>query len=753
MINILENKIYLVVSKWAYPFGGGEEFLLQTMDWAKRLKMKTYWICFSDAKNEDFSHFILEVIYNGIIIKLPGGINETVIKNWLILLKPDIVHHQGHLRLSFYNCCEKVRTEFLSGFHFWHGAIILDAEKKNTNIIENYEYHRTDEELVYLYGRKYCNLYCVTPFVSQCIKKITGYDIPENIYSSPSYEKLKIENLDVTQNKYVTMVNIHKMKGGELFLYLIENCKDISFLGVKTEYGSEELDKLIEDAAIKRVIDGNKQCLIINRVANPKIIYQQSRIVLVPTLADETFCRVMNEAMMNGIPILTTGMGNTKNLLRDSGYIIPFENKDEYVKVLNELYFNEDLLKEQSAKTLNDYEMFSEKRAFKLFKNSINKHILHSKEMNIMIFTPWCDQGLGIQSRNYANILKNTNYNVSIFALKPYCAETCIELQKNPKEWEIENIYYSFNDREHVTDNEIINFVKQYNIGKCLLPETCWFRVFEVAKLLRKLNVKCYAIPNIEIVRKDEIYKHRYFYKILCNNYLCEKIFNSYDILSTQYIGYGINDNDIQFRTKTRDDVIKFLFIGGMNAFSRKHILEICEAFSSAYNHNDNICLTCTIQKINLLEQDDQANINKYLNHPGINIIQSHMKYTDIISLYHEHHVSVQVSKHEGLGLGFYESLATGTPVITLDTPPHNEIILNEINGWVIPCTYKPMTDNKDPLFDSAYFDPEVLAKKFSEIANNFNDKYFNVLSNLLLDYTQRLHINKFEELFLKAIN
>ncbi|MBP7652742.1 glycosyltransferase, partial [Candidatus Dependentiae bacterium] len=40
----------------------------------------------------------------------------------------------------------------------------------------------------------------------------------------------------------------------------------------------------------------------------------------------------------------------------------------------------------------------------------------------------------------------------------------------------------------------------------------------------------------------------------------------------------------------------------------------------------------------------------------------------DIINLYYDSHISIQVSKHEGLGLGFYEALATGTPVISLNT-------------------------------------------------------------------------------------
>ena len=57
-------------------------------------------------------------------------------------------------------------------------------------------------------------------------------------------------------------------------------------------------------------------------------------------------------------------------------------------------------------------------------------------------------------------------------------------------------------------NDEIMNFVIKCNIGKCLIPETCWFRIFEIARLLNESNVKCYAIPNIEIVRKDELYKH-----------------------------------------------------------------------------------------------------------------------------------------------------------------------------------------------------------------------------------------------------
>ena len=757
MVDIINNRTYVIVSKWAYPFGGGESFLFTTMEWAKKLNMNTYWLCFSEANNKPFKDLVVENHDCGKIIKIPGGFSKVSLTLWLKLLNPDFVHHQGHLRKEFFEPCQKLRIEFFSGFHFWTGAIILNQINKNINILENYSKHEPDGELEYLYNKKYCNLYTVTPFVSQCIKKITNIDIPDHIYSSSSTSSTKIYGMDITKNKFVTMINIHKLKGGEIFLYLIENCPNISFLGIKTEYFSEELDDKIKVAMDKHnKLNNGTQCMLLNRVNNPKVIYQQTQILLVPSLVDETFCRVVNEAMMNGIPVISTGQGNIKFLMANSGYIINADDKDKWENTLKALYNKPNILIKASEKTLEDYKNYSEKKAFMLFKQLVTKIILKSKENNIMIFTPWCDQGLGIQSRNYYNILKNSQYNASIFAIKPYNSDSCIKLQKNPEEWVVENIYYSSKDREHVTDNEIINFIKKYNIGKCLIPETCWFRVFEIAKLLKEHDVKCYGIPNIEIVRKDEIFKHRFFHKLLCNNNLCKQIFNDYGITNTKYIGYGLSGNEVEYNAKDLnvENNIKFLFIGGMNAFSRKHILEICEGFVIAYNKCKNISLTCTIQKTNLLEIETQNELKKYTNHPAINFIKTHMSYKEIIDLYHKNHISIQVSKHEGLGLGFYESLCTGTPIITLDTPPHNEIVKNDINGWTIPCYYKKMTDNKDPLFDSAYFKPDILADKIVNIAeNNFLEKYGEMSQKLIIDFTDRLHITQFKNRFLNSIN
>ena len=757
--DILYNKIYLITTYWTYPFGGGEEFMYDTMEWANKLGMKPYWIAFSDSHNESFNEFEIKKHKNGSIIHIPGGFSVNVLKNWISIIKPNIVHHQGIYRDKFFMATDEMRIEFLSGFHLWIGGILLDKDRKNTDIIKNAQYHKVDPDFEFLKTKSRCNLYCASKFVQDCFKVITHTLIPDVIFPSASadrYSLLKDSTFNPYESKYVVMINIHKKKGGYVFYHLLKNCPDIHFLCVRTEHCSKKLDNMIKNEIEQRnAIQSNAGCIFMERTFDVKFIYSMAKIILCASDVDETFCRVVNEGMMNGIPVLTTHRGNIKYLVGESTPVLDPKNPDEWEREIRRIYNDKNAYTIMSNAMKNKYIESSDEVAKKQFETVVRKIIAKSKDFNVGIFTPWCDQGLGIQSKNYYNVLKDSNlFNISIFAIKPYNANSCIALQKNPNEWLIDNIYYSPNCREDVKDREILEFCRTHNIGKMIIPETCWVRIFQIAKLLREINVKAYAIPNIEIVRKNEIYKHNYFYKVLANNFLCQRILSVLDI-PVSYIGYGVHNKNIgnhMIREKKFDDyeTIKFLFIGGMNAFSRKQVLEVCEGFCVAYKTNSNIQLTITIQMTNLLEDKIKSQIDKYANHPGITILQSHLSCDDIQNLYYEHHISIQVSKHEGLGLGFYEAVATETPVLSLCTPPHNEIIINGVNGWLIECHYEKMTDNNDPLFESAYFNIDVFAKKIIEISSKAN--VLNIIKSLRQDNMNRLNLQTFSVRFVNEL-
>lgn len=758
-MKFLKNRTMLIVSLWGYPFGGGEEYLYQTALWSSNMGMKTYWLCFSSPES-NYTEFSVISIDGFKIIKIPGGFNPSIARAWIKILNPDIVHHQGHLRKSFHDICFEARIPFVTGIHFWSGIIELNHIHNNINILQNSHAHTIDPDFIKLYDSPHCTFYSVSKFVTECVEKITDKKIDYTVFSGSSKNRCFVEGNNPIDNKYVTLINIHLLKGGELILFLLQNLPQIPFIVIRTEGHSDKLDDMIKNEILVGNKNGNAHRIYFERIDDMKFIYAQTRIFLAPSLVDETFCRTVNEAMMNHIPVITSGRGNLKYLVEGAGICIDINNRNDYElwkNKIDELYHDESKLNQIIANTKLKYEDFSENICQKMFFEMIYDVIKKSKNSNIMIIAPWCDQGLGIQARNYYHLLNNNGYRTHIFSYKSYSGKSSLEMQKNPQEWLIDNIYYSANDREHILDIELLNFVRKYNIGKCIIPETCWFRIFEIAKFMKNNNVKCYAIPNIEIVRRDEISKHKLFHKILCNNLLCKSIFDNNGITNNQYIGYGISNPGIIMKHKNFDDEIKFLFIGGMNAFSRKHILNICRSFcyaydilSSMHNNTNKIKLTCTIQKTNLLEVDDVKKLDAYIGHPGIEFIQSHLSYNDIINLYHSHHVSIQVSKHEGLGLGFYEALATGTPVISLNTQPHNEIITDNVNGWLIDCQYETMVDNPNSFIKSAIFDHKVLGDKFLKI---INENFHSIYNKLIIDYNKRLSDKCFIEKIILSLN
>jgi glycosyltransferase involved in cell wall biosynthesis len=753
----LKNKTFLNVSYWGWPlFGGGEQFLYDCMKWVHNAGMNAYWICFANSnphKKTDFDKFNVVNTEYGVIMQIPGGYSEKKLQNWVKLIKPDIINHQGRERLSMVKACFEIGYPIMTGVCFWNECIELNERTFNRDIMLNIKTHKEHSHFREILK---CSsiVYTASYFVTDVIQSITGIRLPHVIYSSSNKDNCKLNIHEQKEQKYVTLINYHELKGGKILLECIKKLPHIPFLCVKTEHMSEGLDKQIENAIDARNAKaGTAKSKYIKRVDRIKDVLCQTKILLVTSLVDETFCRTCNEALCNGIPVLTTGKGNIAYMVGDAAAIINETDYDGWANEIEKLYSDEVFYDIMSKKTLKQYEQSSEEIAEKQLLDAVYECIFKKRKVadkNIMLFVPWCDQGLGIQGRNYVSILKEIGYETFIFSFKPYLAtEKNPRFQKNPKEWIHPNVYYSQNDRESVTDDELISFVQHNNISKMILPETCFDRVFEIAELLNKYDVKTYCVPNIEIVRSNELHRYNVFEGVLCNNHYCEDLLNKNGILNTSYVSHITLDKRLKFKKKVykKGDRLKFLNIGGLNAIVRKQCFKVCKAFADACKIQNNMEMMITIQGSQV-----PTEILQFSTHPNIKINISHLQYRDIVKLYHNSHVSIQVSKHEGLGLGFYESLISGTPVITLNTPLHNEIILDGVNGWHVPCDYEEMKDNPFSLLKSAIFDSKDLTKKMLEIYDNYDDT-LRIIKNTKKNHDERFNLKKVSNLFYEAMN
>ncbi len=757
----LEKKRFLAISFHGRLSGGGNAFIEQTMQWCHKQGMQCAWIYFATFDNKPFEEFNCTQTKYGYLLQIPHGFSQTVLEQWIDILRPDIVHHQGHKRVEIMKVLDKFNIPAVCGIHFWNGIIDLNAATYNVDVQKHIDLHKPSPEFNLVNQHRNLTWYVCSEFVRNIIKTVCKVDIPKVICPASSYEHTKCDYNDVQNALCVAQINIHKLKGGLIFHHLIKNLPDIPFIGVQSEHHSEELDKQIRNSVNEHKLPVKILTFTLD-IKND--VYKNSKILLVPSLVDETFCRTVNEALANGIVIVTTGKGNILDLVGEAAIIVNEDNLDEWVSIVKQLHSNVTLWTEYSQRSLRQYKKCSEKVHEEKFVDLVQSVMDKSKLRNLMFFCPFTSQGLGIQVRNYVLFLRKA-YNVFIFSFKPYNAAKAIDLQKDPEEWNIPNvtIFYSNFERENVPDSELIDFVHTHNIGKFIIPETCWKRVFQINELMHKLHVKTLAIPNLEIIRRDELHKHIAFNKILCNNDITLRTLKDLAFENVNFLGYVEHKNCSDQNSTSISQIdrslnvldlnscepkkIRLLCLGGFNAISRKKADKIAQAVVQS-DLKDKIHLTITLQNHILY---DLKKLEQFRSEENITIIEDNLTNSQINDLYKSSDICFQVSGQEGLGLSFYQSLSQNVPVISLKTNPHQEIIKHEKNGWLLDCFHSPMLDNNSGLIQRADFSVDDLIILLQHLSNNRHEiekmKSNIMIANAKHELRQKVFMSNFLKL------
>jgi glycosyltransferase involved in cell wall biosynthesis len=169
-------------------------------------------------------------------------------------------------------------------------------------------------------------------------------------------------------------------------------------------------------------------------------------------------------------------------------------------------------------------------------------------------------------------------------------------------------------------------------------------------------------------------------------------------------------------------DTINILHLSGLNGLFRKRTDIIVKIFDNIYNQG------ITNFRLNIVIQGNfDKNKMTIFDKPFIDLTYGHLSYSEILNKYNDNHISIQLSKHEGLGLGFFESCFMNTPVITLNAPPHNEIIHQNKNGWLLSCSVEKDKNPENPftIIGQTQINELVIVNEIKQILldkNNIND-------------------------------
>jgi FkbM family methyltransferase len=700
--------VYLIPTHLGYPMGGGESFLHQTCRILGEFGVQCIWQSFLDPHTGWYTTSSLTQTPYYLDVRYAGGCSKEAIQDAIDQFHPDLIHAQGGTSDVAMELAAENRLTTMIGYHFWNGLVDL-GETGNKHILDNIGAHA---------------LRTGGPAPSHLVHKYVASEFMQDVYQAVGgKEQLQVIHpiSDAAQflarrdglGEYVLQVNVVPGKGGVIFLDCLKALgSTIPFFGVQSEPGEADFFTDLNDT-----IAANPRSRLV-RYGNVREFYRQARIVIVPTLVDETFCRVAFEAAMNGIPVLCTANGYLPAMLGETGVFLS-EDSADWIAEIAALYHDEARLRAIGAA--------QQARLAAMFGSDFNGFIASAMGLvdraatrNIGIFTVWGDLGLGNLSHAHAKLLRSAGYQVHIFSFQPYgVMDKALVRQNDPRDWSVpehaDSVYYSFNHREEVSAYELRQFVLAKDIHTLLVPEICWQPNWDRLFALGIPGLKICAIPMIEIVVDAEIASHNRLTQTMYSTRLAQQVLEQHGVTNGAFLGFGMGrplppERIAAKRARLMQrDRIRYLHVAGHNPTTRKNTPQVIAAFAKALALRDDIELTVT-------SMDPVESYYPDALPAGITVIDRSLGREEILDLYEQHDVSIQVSSHEGLGLGFYESIARGTPVLSLDAAPHNEVVLEGRTGWLVPARPLANPDNNRSVVSAWQFDTFDLTDRIVEL-------------------------------------
>ncbi len=173
---------------------------------------------------------------------------------------------------------------------------------------------------------------------------------------------------------YVLHINPHPLKGIDITLDVAAARPDIPFL-VQESWSLS--DELLAPYKLRAALLPNVEWRPPTK--NMKAVLAKTKIILVPSRWIETWGRVVTEAQLNGIPVISSNTGGLPESVGSGGIILDVEaTSEEWVTQLSKLWDDISLYRSQVNKALKHAERLEiqPKNLMSIFVRTITAHII-----------------------------------------------------------------------------------------------------------------------------------------------------------------------------------------------------------------------------------------------------------------------------------------------------------------------------------------------------------------------------------------
>ena len=348
--------------------------------------------------------------------------------------------------------------------------------------------------------------------------------------------------------------------------------------------------------------------------------------------------------------------------------------------------------------------------------------------MNIGIVSVYFERGSGVICLQIKQAIQRyTDHSISILGR--------MSIANNKKHIKFYDDYFYDNillyPTYQINDQDFENWLILNKIDTVVFIEEQHTR--NLISICNKLNIKSINYIVWEFFNPADILYYKQFTYLICPTKSCyNKLKNDLLLNNSIYIPWGIDLDFYQWQEPIKKDKPIIFFPAGYGGVGdRKNEEAVINAFSYICPRDK------AILHIHTQKENQENN--------GHNIIKTSgtISEQELIKYYRESDIIVLPSRWEGNGLPFLEASALGRPIITIDAPPMNERVVNNING--LTCKVTRMKEVFNIFVKSAEIDIEDMTDKMIKLSEDkellynmqiesrrFAEKEFNWYNNSL---------------------
>jgi len=345
--------------------------------------------------------------------------------------------------------------------------------------------------------------------------------------------------------------------------------------------------------------------------------------------------------------------------------------------------------------------------------------------MRIGIVSYWFSGGQGTVGRYIRSIFDELGHETFVLARPTWDRFDLPRFVDTTDVWNQTGV--TFGSSFDIPPKEYTSWAKERSIDAAFFDQNYQF---DEILALRRMGIKTIGRFVWESFSERHVETAKNAFSIIYSLTKCEQARYASFGIDSPWVQWGCHPELTTIRQEKFEEGVYFFYPGGFLS-KRKPTKTVIEAFTKVPSPDIRLIVKAQTKKRHSEHVGDPKDLD-----PRIRLIAEDLPSKEYYRLFSSCHICLAPSRWEGLGLHLYEALAFGTPIITNDNPPMNEVVRNNYNGLLVRSyqvgnaksgipSYEPYVDDLSRAID-ALSDSETMntmGGNIEEIRKNFSWK------------------------------